>query len=70
MRLHFLGRLNGIIAEIKISNITGASPLKGKDLNDFEMSLEKYAEKIVEKWISYFIYHKDVEFEKVTKRLK
>jgi len=29
-----------------------------------------YPDKIVEKWISYFVYHKDVEFEKITKRLK
>jgi len=62
--------VNGEIAEIKITNISGAQPLKGKDLKDFEVFLEKYADKIVEKWISYFVYHKDVEFEKITKRLK
>jgi hypothetical protein len=55
---------------IEFTNIIGARPLKGKDLKDFEVFLEKYADKIVEKWISYFVYHKDVEFEKITKRLK
>ena len=59
-----------MISEIKITNISGVRPLKGKDLNDFEVFLEKYADKIIEKWISYFIYHKDVKFEKITKRLK
>ncbi|MGJ3234893.1 DUF4160 domain-containing protein [Marivirga sp.] len=62
--------INGEISEIKIKNISGAIPLKGKDLKNFEVFLEKYAEKIVEKWINYFVYHKDVEFEKITKKLK
>jgi hypothetical protein len=62
--------VNGEISEIRITNISGVRPLKGKDLKDFKTFLEIYADKIVEKWISYFIYHKDVEFEKITKRLK
>lgn len=61
---------NGMISEIKIIKISGARPLKGKDLKDFEIFLEKYADKIVEKWITYFVYHKDVEFERITKRLR
>lgn len=62
--------LNGEISVIKITNILGARPLQGKDLTNFQLFLEKYANKIVEKWINYFVYHKDVEFEKITKRLK
>ena len=62
--------VNGEISEIKITNIAGIRPLKGKDLKDFEVFLEKFADRIVEKWIDYFVYHKDVEFEKITKRLK
>jgi hypothetical protein len=62
--------VNGEVSEIKITNVSGISPLVGKNLKDFEIFLEKYADKIVEKWISYFVYHKDVEFEKITKRLK
>jgi len=61
---------NGLITEIKITAIKGAKPLTGKDLIDFKVFLENYADKIVEKWINYFVYHKDIEFEKITKRLK
>jgi hypothetical protein len=61
--------INGAILEIKITNIKGAKPLKGKELKDFEVFLSRYADNIVEKWINYFVYHKDVEFEKITKRL-
>lgn len=62
--------VNGEISEIKITNITGIPALKGKELKDFEIFLEKYADQIVEKWINYFVYHKNVNFEKITKRLK
>jgi hypothetical protein len=41
----------------------------GSKLNDFEVFLEKFADKIVQKWIDYFVYHKDVVFEKINKRL-
>lgn len=47
-----------------------AKPLEGKDLKDFKIFLERYADQIVEKWINYFVYHKEVEFEKIAKRLK
>jgi hypothetical protein len=62
--------VNGEISEIKITTISGARPLKGNDLKDFEVFLEKYAGKIIEKWVDYFVYHKDVDFEKITKRIK
>lgn len=62
--------VKGKITEIKITNNSGSQPLKGKDLKDFEIFLETYADKIVEKWINYFIYNKEIEFEKITKRLK
>lgn len=62
--------VNGIISEIKVTDIKGAKPLNGKDLKDFQVFLEIYAEQIVEKWINYFIYHKNVEFERITKRLR
>ncbi len=62
--------VNGEISEIRITDISGIRPLKGKDLKNFKTFLEKYADKIVEKWISYFVYHTDVKFEKITKRVK
>lgn len=61
---------NGIISEIRITNIKGKKPLTGRDLKDFEEFLEHYAERIIEKWISYFVYHKDVDFERISKKIK
>jgi len=61
---------NGVINEIKIKTVKGKKPLKGKDLRNLQDFLEVYAEQIVQKWIDYFVYHKEVKFERITKKLK
>ena len=62
--------VEGKTVEIKIKPVKGLNPLAGSKLKDFEEFLEKFSEKIVEKWIDYFVYHKNIEFEKITKRIK
>ena len=62
--------VNGIISEIKIAAVKGKTPLNGNDLKDFKIFLENYANQIVQKWVDYFVYHKEVSFEKITKKLK
>lgn len=62
--------MEGKIVEIKIKAVRGLNPLTGSKLKDFEEFLETFSEKIVEKWIDYFVYHKNIEFEKITKRIK
>ncbi|MBC7399081.1 MAG: DUF4160 domain-containing protein [Mucilaginibacter sp.] len=59
--------INGKVSEIRIKLVKDRKPLKGSKLKDFEKFLEAYANKIVEKWVDYFVYHKDVEFEKINK---
>ena len=61
--------IDGKINEIKIKNVAGKQPLKGKKLKEFQRFLEEYAEKIVQKWVDYFVYHKDISIEKITKKL-
>jgi len=60
----------GEIKEIKILTVKGSKPLQDTDLKDFKKFLANYSQKIVDKWIDYFVYNKDVEFEKITRRLK
>ena len=60
----------GKIEEIRIKPIKTRLPLTEQKLNDFEDFLEKYGEKIVEKWIDYFILNKQVEFERINTRIK
>ncbi len=62
--------VDGKIVEIKIQPIRGLRPLTGNKLKDFEDFLGEYAERIVQKWIDYFVYHKNIEFEKIDTRIK
>lgn len=62
--------IDGTISEIKLTKVKGVNPLTGSDLKDFQIFLNNFADKIVEKWIDYFVYHKNVKFERITKRLK
>jgi len=62
--------VEGKIVEIKIKPVKGLKPLTDSKLNDFKEFLENYADKIVQKWIDYFVLHKDVVFEKINKRIK
>ena len=80
--IHVHGKYNGLeskaefyivegeIVEIKIKIVKGCRPLTVSKLKDFEVFLEKYSDNIVEKWIDYFVYHKNVQFEKINTRIK
>ncbi len=61
--------VNGKIQEIVVKSVKGYKPLSGVKLNDFKLFLEVYGNKIVEKWIDYFVYHKNIEFEKINTRI-
>ena len=61
--------VNGEITEIIIKNVSGKKPLNGAKLTDFKVLLEKYAYEIVAKWVDFFVYHKDVPFERLEKHL-
>jgi hypothetical protein len=59
-----------VITEIKIQQLKGTTPLNKSETKIFKEFLEFYADRIVQKWIDYFILHKNVDFERITKRLK
>ena len=61
--------VNGKIEEIVITNVRGKKPLEGKELKNLKVFLEHYANSIVTKWVEYFVYHKDVDFERITQKL-
>lgn len=61
---------NGEIKEIIIKNVVGISPLQTNDLKKFKEFLSTFAQDVVRKWIDYFILHKEVDFERITKKIK
>lgn len=57
-------------SKLNQSKVINPLQVQSSKLKDFEDFLEAYADKIVQKWIDYFVYHKDVEFEKINTRIK
>ena len=62
--------VDGKIVEIRLSTISSKCPLEGAELRDFEALVRAKAEEIVEKWISFFIRHQNVNTETITQRVK
>ncbi len=61
---------NGKIIEIRIQQTKGTPPLNKANMKLFKEFLGIYSNDIVKKWIDYFILHKEVEFKRITKRLR
>ena len=62
--------VDGKIVEIRYASVRGKAPLPARQAKDFEALVAAYAEEIVEKWINYFILHKAVQSERITRKLR
>jgi hypothetical protein len=61
---------NGRVIEIVYSQVKGRLSLDKQDLKNFQTLTEHYADEIVQKWIDYFVLHKPVEPQTITRRIK
>ena len=61
---------NGVIVGIRILSVAGMQPLKGRALADFKLLISRKAEDIVRKWIEFFVHHRQIETEVITRKLK
>ena len=62
--------VNGEIAEIRYTNVAGRAPLENREMRHFEELVSARAAEIVSKWIDFFVLHKPVKSERITRRLK
>lgn len=62
--------VNGEIAEIRYTNVVGRAPLANAEMRNFEELVSARASDIVSKWIDFFVLHKPVKSERITRRLK
>lgn len=60
---------NGKVIEIIIKSVKGRAPLKTKELKYFEEFVKAYSDKIVQKWIDYFVLHKEILCENIERRI-
>lgn len=62
--------INGEIVEINYSNVSGRAPLTKSEMSHFDELVSARATDIVSKWIDFFVLHKPVKSERITRRLK
>jgi hypothetical protein len=62
--------LDGTVSEIRFSPVAGRAPLDTKEMRFFEEVLQARADDIVSKWVDFFVMHKSIKSERITRRLK
>jgi hypothetical protein len=61
---------DGVIVGIRILRVAGMEPLKGQTLADFKLLISRKGDDIVRKWIEFFVHHRQIETEVITRKLK
>ncbi|MDP2881232.1 MAG: DUF4160 domain-containing protein [Azonexus sp.] len=62
--------INGDVSEIRYTMVAGKAPLDLNEMRYFEELVTARADEIVSKWIDFFVLHKSVKPERITRRLK
>jgi len=60
----------GKVVEIRLSTVRGKAVLEPAELRDFQALVEHFADDIVQKWIDFFVLHKAVVSERITRRIR
>ena len=62
--------INGKVEEIQFDQVSGRAPLETNEMRFFEELVNARADEIVGKWIDFFVLHKPIKAERITRRLK
>jgi len=62
--------VNGMIQEICYSPVTGRLSLELNEMRFFQELVTIKADEIISKWIDFFVLHKSITPERITRRLK
>lgn len=62
--------VNGVVGEIRYTQVAGRGPLEPNEMRFFEELVTARAYEIVQKWIDFFVLHKSIKPERITRRLK
>jgi hypothetical protein len=60
----------GKVVKVIVKVVGNRKSLKSAELKKFDEFLKVYSEKIVEKWIDFFVLKKSVRFERISKKIK
>ena len=53
--------LNGVVTEIRYSEVTGRAPLEFREMKYFQELVSARANDIIQKWIDFFVLHKSIK---------
>ncbi len=62
--------INGKVSEVRYTQVLGRAPLDNNEMRFFEEIVSARADEIVTKWIDFFVLHKSIKPERITRRLK
>lgn len=61
---------NGELVDLRWRTKAGVSPLSSKDQRDAELFVKNKFNDIKEKWVAYFVEHRPIKPERITRRIK
>lgn len=61
---------DGIFSHLEILSIDGFEELSGKDRENFHKVIDFNLTEIIKFWIDFYVYKKEIPFEKILKPLK
>ena len=62
--------VDGKVSDIIVKDVKGKKPLPPSELKEFKKFTEAFKNDIVQKWIDYFVYHKEVSCIKIEGNVK
>jgi len=62
--------VNGVVTDVHYGVAAGRPPLTAQEMRYFGEIVSARADEIVAKWIDFFVLHKPVRPENITRRLK
>ena len=62
--------LDGKISQILIKNVKGKRPLPATELKEFQEFTEAFKNEIVQRWVDYFVFHKQINCIKIEGKVK
>jgi len=60
---------NGEFKEVRVLGVKGKEPLDSKNEKRLRKLVEHFREDIVQKWVDFFVYNKEVKSEVITKKI-
>jgi len=62
--------VDGKISQILIKNVKGKQALPSNELKEFQEFTEAFKNEIVQKWVDYFVFHKQINCIKIEGKVK